>query len=73
MTYLGYKEVSNLLKCSKGRAYEIIFELRKRSKWLETYECQNLGRIVIPKRILLNYFPSCRQAIKEIEKKEVSA
>lgn len=49
------------------------FELRKRSKWLETYECQNLGRIVIPKRIFLNYFPSCRQAIKEIEKKEVSA
>lgn len=30
MTYLGYKEVSNLLKCSKGRAYEIIFELKKR-------------------------------------------
>lgn len=33
MSYLGYKEVMELMKCSKGKAYEVILELRTLSGW----------------------------------------
>lgn len=73
MTYLGYKEVQQILGCSRDNAYNVIKELREKTKWCDTYECRKLKRTVIPKQIFLKYFPSCKQAIKEIEKKEVSA
>lgn len=64
MSYLGYKEIMELLKCSKGKAYEVIKELRKETEWEETYESKWKG-IVIPTDIFLKYFPSCRKALKK--------
>lgn len=68
MSYLGYKEVMELMKCSKGKAYEVILELRTLSGWSDTYECKHLSRIVIPKSVFLKYYPSLKQAIREKEK-----
>lgn len=68
MSYLGYKEIMELLKCSKGKAYEVLFELRKISGWSDTYECKHLSRIVIPKSVFLKYYPNLKQAIREKEK-----
>lgn len=72
MSYLGYKEVMELMKCSKGKAYEVILELRTLSGWNDTYECKHLSRIVIPKSVFLKYYPNLKQAIREKEK-ELSA
>ena len=72
MSYLGYKEIKELLKCSKGKAYEVILELRTLSGWSDTYECKHLSRIVIPKSVFLKYYPNLKQAIREKEK-ELSA
>lgn len=71
-SYLGYKEIMELLKCSKGKAYEVILELRTLSGWSDTYECKRLSRIVIPKSVFLKYYPNSKQAIREKEK-ELSA
>lgn len=68
MRYLGYKEIMELLKCSKGKAYEVILELRTLSGWSDTYECKHLSRIVIPKSVFLKYYPNLKQAIREKEK-----
>ena len=68
MSYLGYKEVMELMKCSKGKAYEVILELRTLSGWSDTYECKHLSRIVIPKSVFLKYYPNLKQAIREKEK-----
>ena len=68
MSYLGYKEIKELLKCSKGKAYEVLFELRNISGWRDTYECKHLSRIVIPKSVFLKYYPNSKQAIREKEK-----
>lgn len=68
MSYLGYKEVMELMKCSKGKAYEAILELRTLSGWSDTYECKHLSRIVIPKSVFLKYYPNLKQAIREKEK-----
>lgn len=62
--YLDYKDISELLKCSKAKAYEVIKELRKETEWEETYESKWKG-IVIPKDLFLKYFPSCRKALKK--------
>ena len=72
MSYLGYKEIKELLKCSKGKAYEVLLELRQISGWSDTYECKHLSRIVIPKSVFLKYYPNLKQAIREKEK-ELSA
>lgn len=66
MTYIGYMEVRKLLGCSKKRAYEVILELREKSKWNETFECQSIRQIVIPKKIFLKFYPSCREEIKKL-------
>lgn len=63
--YLGYKEVMNLLRCSKGRAYEIILELRNDSGWVETYECKHQNRINIPKKIFARYYPAYKWVLKK--------
>lgn len=68
MSYLGYKEVMEFIKCSKGKAYEVILELRTLSGWSDTYECKHLSRIVIPKSVFLKYYPNLKQAIREKEK-----
>lgn len=68
MSYLGYKEVMELMKYSKGKAYEVILELRTLSGWSDTYECKHLSRIVIPKSVFLKYYPNLKQAIREKEK-----
>lgn len=68
MSYLGYKEVMELMKCSKGKGYEVILELRTLSGWSDTYECKHLSRIVIPKSVFLKYYPNLKQAIREKEK-----
>ena len=68
MSYLGYKEIMELLKCSKGKAYEVLLELRQISGWSDTYECKHLSRIVIPKSVFLKYYPNLKQAIREKEK-----
>lgn len=68
MSYLGYKEVMELMKCSKGKAYEVILELRTLSGWSDTYECKHLSRIVIPKSVFLKYYPNLKKAIREKEK-----
>ena len=68
MSYLGYKEVMELMKCSKGKAYEVILELRTLSGWSDTDECKHLSRIVIPKSVFLKYYPNLKQAIREKEK-----
>lgn len=65
MSFLGYKEIKELLKCSKGKAYEVLLELRQISGWSDTYECKHLSRIVIPKSVFLKYYPNLKQAIRE--------
>lgn len=62
--YLDYKDISELLKCSKAKAYEVIKELIKETEWEETYESKWKG-IVIPTDLFLKYFPSCRKALKK--------
>lgn len=62
--YLDYKDISELLKRSKAKAYEVIKELRKETEWEETYESKWKG-IVIPTDLFLKYFPSCRKALKK--------
>lgn len=62
--YLDYKDISELLKCSKAKAYEVIKELRKETEWEETYESKWKG-IVIPTDLFLKYFLSCRKALKK--------
>lgn len=62
--YLDYKDISELLKCSKAKAYEVIKELRKETEWEETYESKWKG-IVILTDLFLKYFPSCRKALKK--------
>ncbi len=63
--YLGYADVMELYKCSKGMAYEILLDLRTKTGWADTYEAKHKSQIVIPTEIFLKYFPSCRKALKK--------